>query len=75
MWWGQAVCVAINVMALRVSEDLGSAIPDGARINKEHAVHTSLDILVRDSFERVRADGGDIEQAQTAKLREMEAGV
>ncbi len=63
----------------RINEG-GIAIPtvknssDGTRINEEHAVHTSLDILSKDSFERVRADGGDIEEAQAKKLREMEAG-
>ena len=35
LWWGQSVCVALNAMALRVSEDLGSAVPDGIRITEE----------------------------------------
>ena len=73
LWWGQAVCVALNVLALRLSEDLGSAVPDGIRIDESNAVHSALDILSKDSFERVRADGGDIEQAQAEKVREAEA--
>ena len=73
LWWGQAVCVALNAMALRLSEDLGSAVPDDTRINETDAVHAALDVLSKDSFERVRADGGDIEQAQAEKVREKEA--
>ena len=45
LWWGQAICVALNVLALRLSEDLGSAVPDGIRIDEEHAIHSALDIL------------------------------
>ena len=37
LWWGQAVCVALNAMALRLSEDLGSAVPDGIRIKQDDA--------------------------------------
>lgn len=52
---------------------MGSAAPDGLRIGETHAVHTALDILSKDSFERVRADGSEIEEAQAEKVREMEA--
>ena len=71
---GQAICTAINVLALRLGEDLGSVVPDGFRIDEEHAVHAALDILSKDAFERVRSDGGDMEEAQAEVLKEKEAG-
>lgn len=73
LWWGQSICVAINALALRLSEDLGSAVPDGCRITGRDAIRGSLHTLSQDAFERVRADGSEIEEAQAAKLKEMEA--
>ena len=73
LWWGQAVCVALNAMSLRLSEDLGSVVPDGIRINEPDVVRVALEVLSKNSFERVRADGSEIEQAQAEMLKEMEA--